>query len=58
MIIYWGIALWGINPLFEPVLFSGIDAKVDKERDFVMGTDMITPKRNRLSDQIVECMSF
>ena len=50
------LVLWGINPIFEPVHFCGTDAKVESERDFSMGTDMITP--NRLSDQNVEYMSF
>ena len=31
---------------------------VASERDFLLGTDIITPKRNLFSDKRVECLSF
>jgi hypothetical protein len=56
---------WYINNLKFPRLIKlvrfvccGPPTTVSSERDFSMGTDIITPKRNKLSDKRIEHLTF
>ena len=43
---------------FYSITTDGPPTTTPSERDFSMGTDIITPKRNRLSEKKIEYLSF